>query len=46
MKYRAIKVAREIAREKPKIRSFNAQLIPKRLQELALAGVYFDDRAL
>ncbi len=30
---------------KPK-RSFNAQLIPKKLQELALAGKYFDSRVL
>jgi len=27
-------------------RSFNAQLIPKKLQELALSGTYYDDRLI
>lgn len=27
-------------------KSFNARLIPKKLQELALAGTYFDSRII
>jgi len=28
------------------LRSFNWQLIPKRLQELALKGIHYDDRVI
>jgi hypothetical protein len=31
---------------KPKHRTFNAQLIPKKLQELSLAGIYHDSKLL
>lgn len=41
MNYRAL----DITHKWPKHRgSFNAQLVPKKLEELAKAGVYFDDR--
>jgi len=42
MKYHSI----EIKVPHPKVRSFNAQLIPKKLQELALAGTYFDSKLI
>lgn len=29
-----------------KVRPFNARLIPKKLEQLAKSGVYFDDRVL
>ena len=39
---------RDIPNPWPKVnpRIFNAQLVPKRLEELAKQGVYFDDKIL
>ena len=34
----------EIREDRPKLRSWNWRLIPKRLEELARAGVFYDDR--
>lgn len=38
--------ALDIVPDKPKLRSFNARFIPKRLIELAKAGTYYDSRII